>query len=1085
MPKRTDMKKVLVIGSGPIIIGQAAEFDYSGSQACKSLKEEGIEVVLVNSNPATIMTDSETADKIYIEPITPDFVKKIIEKEKPDGILASLGGQTGLNMAVELSNDGILDRMGIELLGTSLMSIRKAEDRELFKETMQKINERVPNSIIVNTLPDAVAFVEKVGFPIIIRPAYTLGGTGGGIAENMEEFKYICGKGLKLSMIHQVLLEQSVAGWKEIEFEVMRDGADNCIIICSMENFDPVGVHTGDSIVVAPCQTLSDVEYQMLRSASIKIIRALEIKGGCNIQFALDPNSYEYVVIEVNPRVSRSSALASKATGYPIARVTSKIAIGMNLDEIRNSVTKNTFACFEPAIDYIVTKVPRWPFDKFTAADRSLGTQMKATGEVMAIGRTFEESLLKAIDSLDIKLNYQLGLKLFDNKSIDELLEILRSPRDERIFAMFKALQKGISVQQIVDITKVDSFFVHKLDNIVKVAEEVTNAGIAWLDYDLYIRAKKIGFGDSYIANLVNVPLDTVLDLRLKYPIKPVYKIVDTCAGEFEAVTPYYYSTYEERDDVIVSDKRKVLVVGSGPIRIGQGIEFDYCSVHSVRTLKELGIESIIINNNPETVSTDFDTSDKLYFEPLTKECLLDIIEKENPEGIIVQFGGQTAINLAETLHKEGVKILGTSVESIDVAEDRDKFLKLLDDLNIPIPEGSTAFSYEDAKVIANRIGYPVLVRPSYVLGGRAMEIVYNDKSLEEYMKMAVGLSASSRHPILIDKYINGTEAEVDGICDGNEVLIPGIFQHIERAGVHSGDSIAVYPPHTLSRKIKDTIADYTMKLAKALKTVGLFNIQFVIDRDEKVYVIEVNPRASRTIPVMSKITGIPMVNVATKLIMGETLRSLGYQPGLAKESAFTAVKAPVFSFAKLTTVDTFLGPEMKSTGEVMGVDRDYRHALYKALIATGLSLPTGGNVLLATGERDQADCIVISSRLHKLGFKLLAIEDTYGYLRAEGLPVELVQECNILDLIKGDSVSLVVSTPAKEGIPGRLGFTIRRTSMEYNTPCITSLDTTNAVLDVLEHLSDHKDVGIYALDEYSVQSQMEASPHTPSLRAK
>ncbi len=1068
MPKRIDIKKVLVIGSGPIIIGQAAEFDYSGTQACKSLKEEGIEVVLVNSNPATIMTDSETADKIYIEPITLDFVKKIIEKEKPDGILASLGGQTGLNMAVELSNDGILDRMGIELLGTSLMSIKKAEDRELFKETMNSINEKVPHSAIVNTLKDAVAFVEKVGFPIIIRPAYTLGGTGGGIAENMEEFKYICGKGLKLSMIHQVLLEQSVAGWKEIEFEVMRDGADNCIIICSMENFDPVGVHTGDSIVVAPCQTLSDIEYQMLRSASIKIIRALEIKGGCNIQFALDPNSYEYVVIEVNPRVSRSSALASKATGYPIARVTSKIAIGMNLDEIRNSVTKNTYACFEPTIDYIVTKVPRWPFDKFTAADRSLGTQMKATGEVMAIGRTFEESLLKAIDSLDIKLNYQLGLKLFDNKTVDELLEILRSPRDERIFAIFKALQKGINVEQIVEITKVDSFFVSKLENIVKVAEDVTNAGIAWLDYDLYIRAKKIGFGDSYIANLVNVPLDTILDLRTKYPIKPVYKIVDTCAGEFEAVTPYYYSTYEERDDVVVSDKRKVLVVGSGPIRIGQGIEFDYCSVHSVRTLKELGIESIIINNNPETVSTDFDTSDKLYFEPLTKECLLDIIEKEKPEGIIVQFGGQTAINLAETLHKEGVTILGTSIESIDIAEDRDKFLKLLDDLNIPIPEGSTAFSFDEARVIADRIGYPVLVRPSYVLGGRAMEIVYNEKSLEEYMEMATDLAASSKHPILIDKYINGTEAEVDGICDGEEVLIPGIFQHIERAGVHSGDSIAVYPPHTLSKKIKDTIADYTMKLAKALKTVGLFNIQFVIDQNDKVYVIEVNPRASRTIPVMSKITGIPMVNVATKLIMGQTLRNLGYKPGLAAETEFTAVKAPVFSFAKLSTVDTFLGPEMKSTGEVMGVDRDYRRALYKALIATGLSLPTGGSVLIASGERDMEDCIVISSRFHKLGFKLLAVEEPFGYLNRTGLPVELVPEDNIMDLIKSDRVSLVISTPSKESITGRLGFAIRRTSMEYNTPCITSLDTTNAVLDVLEHLSGNNDVGIYSLDEYS-----------------
>ncbi len=1069
MPKRTDIKKVLVIGSGPIIIGQAAEFDYSGTQACKSLKEEGIEVVLVNSNPATIMTDAETADKVYIEPITLDFVKQIIEKEKPDGILASLGGQTGLNMAVQLANDGILDRLGIELLGTSLQSIRKAEDRELFKNTMQEIGEKVPHSTIVNNLKDAVAFVEKVGFPIIIRPAYTLGGSGGGIAENMEEFRYICGKGLKLSLINQVLLEQSVAGWKEIEYEVMRDGADNCIIICNMENFDPVGVHTGDSIVTAPSQTLSDVEYQMLRSASIKIIRALEIKGGCNIQFALDPNSFEYVVIEVNPRVSRSSALASKATGYPIARVTAKIAIGLNLDEIKNTVTQNTFACFEPAIDYIVTKVPRWPFDKFTLADRSLGTQMKATGEVMAIGRTFEESLLKAIDSLDVKLNYQLGLKLFENKTTDELREVLKFPRDERVFAIFKALQKGFTVEEIVDLTKVDSFFIHKLQNIVRLAEEVTNAGIAWLDYDLYIRAKKIGFGDSYIANLVNVPLDTILDLRKKYPIKPVYKIVDTCAGEFEAVTPYYYSTYEERDDVIVTDKEKVLVIGSGPIRIGQGIEFDYCSVHSVRTLKELGIESIIINNNPETVSTDFDTSDKLYFEPLTKECVLDIIEKENPLGVIVQFGGQTAINLAEPLHREGVRILGTSVDSIDVAEDRDKFLKLLEELHIPIPEGSTAFSVDQARTIANRIGYPVLVRPSYVLGGRAMEIVYNNESLEEYMQMAVDLSAG--HPILIDKYIVGREAEVDGICDGEEVLIPGIFEHIERAGVHSGDSIAVYPPHTLSQRIKETIADYTMRLAKALKTVGLFNIQFVIDSDDKVYVIEVNPRASRTIPIMSKITGIPMVNVATKLIMGKTLRSLGYKPGLAKETVFTAVKAPVFSFSKLVTVDTFLGPEMKSTGEVMGVDRDYHHALYKAFIASGLTMPTGGNVLIAASEIDREDCTRIAARFIDLGFKIIAAEDTFEYLSLAGIPALSAPGDGILDYIKGDSVSLVISTPTKSGISGKMGYTIRRTSMEYNTPCLSSLDTANAVLDVLEHVAGEDKTNIYALDEYSVRA--------------
>ena len=1069
MPKRTDIKKVLVIGSGPIVIGQAAEFDYSGTQACKSLKEEGIEVVLVNSNPATIMTDRETADKIYIEPITLDFVKKIIEREKPDGILASLGGQTGLNMAVQLATDGILDRLAIELLGTSLQSIKKAEDRELFKNTMQEIDENVPHSTIVNTLEDAIAFIEEVGFPIIIRPAYTLGGSGGGIVDNMEEFKYICSKGLKLSLINQVLLEQSVAGWKEIEYEVMRDGADNCIIICNMENFDPVGVHTGDSIVVAPSQTLSDIEYQMLRSASIKIIRALEIKGGCNIQFALNPNSFEYVVIEVNPRVSRSSALASKATGYPIARVAAKIAIGLNLDEIKNSVTQNTYACFEPSLDYIVTKVPRWPFDKFTTADRSLGTQMKATGEVMAIGRTFEESLLKAIDSLDIKLNYQLGLKLFDNKTTDELREVLRYPRDERIFAIFKALQKGITVEEIADLTKVDRFFIHKLQNIVLLAEEVTNAGIAWLDYDLYIRAKKIGFGDSYIANLVHVPLDTVLELREKYPIKPVYKIVDTCAGEFEAVTPYYYSTYEEKDDVIVTDNKKVLVIGSGPIRIGQGIEFDYCSVHSVRTLKELGIESIIINNNPETVSTDFDTSDKLYFEPLTKECVLDIIRKEKPLGVIVQFGGQTAINLAEPLHKEGVKILGTTVESIDIAEDRDKFLKLLEKLDIPIPEGRTAFDLKQARIIANNIGYPVLVRPSYVLGGRAMEIVYNDKSLEEYMKMAVDLSA--KHPVLIDKYINGKEAEVDGICDGEEVLIPGIFEHIERAGVHSGDSIAVYPPHTLSQKIKDTITDYTMKLAKALKTIGLFNIQFVIDSNDKVYVIEVNPRASRTIPIMSKITGIPMVNVATRLIMGETLRSLGYKPGLAKETEFTAVKAPVFSFSKLLTVDTFLGPEMKSTGEVMGVDRDYHHALFKAFIASGLSMPTGGSVLIAAGERDKEDCIKIASRFLKLGFNLIAAEDTHEYLAKAGINALCVPGDSIMDYIKGDTVSLVISTPAKEGISGKLGFTIRRTSMEYNTPCLSSLDTANAVLEVLEHMAGEKNADIYSLDEYSIQT--------------
>ncbi|ABN53089.1 MAG TPA: carbamoyl-phosphate synthase large subunit [Hungateiclostridium thermocellum] len=1066
MPKIDKIKKVLVIGSGPIVIGQAAEFDYSGTQACKALREEGIEVVLVNSNPATIMTDTQSADRVYIEPITLDFVKKIIRREKPDGILASLGGQTGLNMAIQLAEDGILDEMGIELLGTSLESIRKAEDRELFKKTMQEIGEKVPLSTIATDLDSAVKFAEEVGFPIIIRPAYTLGGTGGGIAHNMEEFKYICGKGLKLSLIHQVLLEQSVAGWKEIEYEVIRDGADNSIIICNMENFDPVGVHTGDSIVVAPCQTLSDVEAQMLRAASLKIIRALNIKGGCNIQYALNPNSFEYVVIEVNPRVSRSSALASKATGYPIARVAAKIAIGLNLDEIKNSVTHTTYACFEPSIDYVVTKVPRWPFDKFSNADRSLGTQMKATGEVMAIGRTFEESLLKAIDSLDIKMNYQLGLSLFDNKSVEELLDFIKTPSDERIFAISKALQKGVSPEEISNITKIDIFFIKKLEKIVKVAEEIKNAGIAWLDYDLYYKAKKTGFGDSYIANLINVPLDTILELRNKYPIRPVYKMVDTCAGEFEAVTPYYYSTYEETDEVVVSGKKKVIVIGSGPIRIGQGIEFDYCSVHSVKTLKEMGFEAIIINNNPETVSTDFDTSDKLYFEPLTKECVLDIIEKEKPLGVIVQFGGQTSINLAGTLAKEGVNILGTSVESIDIAEDRDRFLNLLEELGIPLPEGDTAFSYEEAKAIAQRIGYPVLVRPSYVLGGRAMEVVYNDETLKEYMQLAVGLATN--HPVLIDKYIEGKEVEVDGICDGEDVLIPGIMEHIERAGVHSGDSISIYPPQTLDDETKNTIVDYTIRLAKALKIVGLFNIQFVIDRHSKVYVIEVNPRASRTVPVMSKVTGIPMVDVATKFIMGYKMRDLGYTPGLYKESEFVAVKAPVFSFSKLTTVDTFLGPEMKSTGEVMGIAKDYHIALYKALVASGIKIPSGGNVLLSIADRDKTECIEIAQALSDLGFNLVASEGTYTNLSGVGIEVDMVTDDEMIEMIKKDKISLVINTPTRGKIPERHGFILRRTAIEYNIPCITSLDTARSMISILEHMTSGEEIEIYSLDEYS-----------------
>lgn len=1065
MPKRKDIKKVMVIGSGPIIIGQAAEFDYSGTQACRSLKEEGVEVVLINSNPATIMTDVDVADKVYIEPITLDFIKKIIYKEKPDGILASIGGQTALNMAVELSEDGILEELNVKLLGTTLESIQRAEDRELFKATMEEVGEKVAVSSIVTTLEDGLDFANKVGFPIIIRPAYTLGGTGGGIANNLDEFKDIASRGLKLSMIHQILVEQSVAGWKEIEYEIMRDNADNCIVICNMENFDPVGVHTGDSIVVAPSQTLSDVEYQMLRSASIKIIRALKINGGCNIQFALNPNSMEYVVIEVNPRVSRSSALASKATGYPIARVTAKIALGLNLDEIKNSITENTYACFEPALDYVVTKVPRWPFDKFGDANRALGTQMKATGEVMAIGRNFEESLLKAIDSLDVKLDYQLGLELFEDKSIDELIEFIKEQSDERIFAISKALQKGVSVEEIINITKIDYFFIKKLQKIVTLAEEIKSNSIDEIDYELMNRAKKIGFGDSYIGNLLNVSTEEVTKRRKEFNLHPVYKMVDTCAGEFEATTPYYYSTYEEKNDAEVSSRQKVIVIGSGPIRIGQGIEFDYCSVHSVQTLKEKGIESIIINNNPETVSTDFDISDGLYFEPLTSESVLDIIEREKPMGVIVQFGGQTAINLAASLQKADVNILGTDLESIDMAEDREKFLKLLQSLDIPIPNGSAAHFVEDALSIANKIGYPVLVRPSYVIGGRAMEIVYSDKEMQEYMKLAV--DALKEHPVLIDKYIMGKEVEVDGISDGVNVLIPGIMEHIERAGVHSGDSMSVYPPITLSKDTKEVIVDYTIKLAKVLKIKGLFNIQFVIDEEDKVHIIEVNPRASRTVPILTKVTGIPMVKLATDIILGNNLENMGYTPGLVEESSLVAVKVPVFSFSKLTMVDTFLGPEMKSTGEVMGVDKSLGKALYKGLLASGVKILKEGNVLLSIAERDKEESLQLSMKVLNLGYKLFATENTYTYLKEQDINVTLIPMKEVSQQIKENKLQMIINTPTKGKVSSREGFLLRRTAMEYNLPCITSLDTVNAIIKALSSFNEKNEIEIYSLDQY------------------
>lgn len=1057
MPKREDLQKIMVIGSGPIVIGQAAEFDYSGTQACKALREEGYEVVLINSNPATIMTDEEMADRVYIEPITLDVITKILRKERPQGIIATLGGQTGLNMAVELADSGILDELNIELLGTSLESIKLAEDRELFKATMERIGEKIARSCIASTLAEALVFADEAGFPIIVRPAYTLGGTGGGIAHNIEELKNITAQGLSFSMISQVLLEQSVAGYKEIEYEVMRDANDNCIVVCNMENFDPVGIHTGDSIVLAPSQTLSDKEYQMLRSASIKIIRALNIKGGCNIQFALNPDNYDYVVIEVNPRVSRSSALASKATGYPIARAAAKIAVGYGLDEITNPITGQTCACFEPTLDYVVTKVPRWPFDKFVTATRTLGTQMKATGEVMAIGRNLEESLLKAIDSLDVKLDYQLGMKSIASWSDEELENSLKNPDDERIFVISEALDRGYTVDDIFEITKIDKFFISKLKNIVSIAATLKQHTIDTLPVDLLKKCKRYGFGDSYIANLIGSQEAAVKALRIALGIRPTYKMVDTCAGEFEAKTPYYYSCYDTVDESRDSGRKKVVVLGSGPIRIGQGIEFDYCSVHSVLALAELGLESIIINSNPETVSTDFDTSDKLYFEPLTRECVLDVIEREKPEGVIVQFGGQTAINLAAPLAKVGVKILGTSVDGIDRAENRERFLKALEKLGIPVPAGATAFSLVDAKIIAQRIGFPVLVRPSYVLGGRAMEIVYNERELTEYMTAAV--KVSPEHPVLIDKYLIGKEVETDGICDGDDALIVGVMEHIERAGVHSGDSFAVYPTQTLSEQTKQTIVDYAMRIGVELGIKGLYNIQFVVDADGTVFVLEVNPRASRTVPILSKITGVPMVAAATRIMLGETLLGLELGTGLYKESRLITVKAPVFSFSKMTTVDIFLGPEMKSTGEVMGTDTTFLAALKKAFVASGVHPPRSDlPVLFSITDRDKQEAAGIARQLRQMGFSIVCTDHTHSYFSEQGIDCSLVTKDDVIMALKDRKVGMVINTHTRGKLMGRLGFVMRRTAMEFNVPCITSMDTLSALLSVMsaKNIEEH-----------------------------
>lgn len=1051
MPKRTDISKILVIGSGPIIIGQAAEFDYAGTQACLALREEGYEVVLVNSNPATIMTDREIADKVYIEPITYEFLARILRKEQPDAILPTLGGQTGLNMAMELSKSGILEELGIELLGTKLSAIDQAEDRDLFKQLMEDLNQPIPESTIINTVDAAVDFANEIGYPVIVRPAFTLGGTGGGMCNNEEELRQIAENGLTLSPVTQCLIERSIAGFKEIEYEVMRDSADNAIVVCNMENFDPVGIHTGDSIVFAPSQTLSDIEYQMLRDASLSIIRALKIEGGCNVQLALDPNSFNYYVIEVNPRVSRSSALASKATGYPIAKLAAKIAVGLTLDEMKNPVTGTTYAEFEPALDYVVAKIPRWPFDKFETGERLLGTQMKATGEVMAIGRNIEESLLKAVRSLEIGC---IHVEVPELSQVDDALLMNRivKAQDDRLFYLADALRRGFTIEELHQMTKIDLFFLDKLLHIIEIEQQLKETV---KDVDTLRLAKQNGFADKKIAELWQMTMEEVRQFRLANQIKPVYKMVDTCAAEFESSTPYFYSTYEFENESIRSPKDSVLVLGSGPIRIGQGVEFDYATVHSVKAIQKAGYEAVIMNSNPETVSTDFSISDKLYFEPLTIEDVLNVIELEQPIGVIVQFGGQTAINLAEQLVKNGVNILGTQIEDLDRAENRDLFEQALKDLNIPQPPGDTATNKAEAVEIAKRIGYPVLVRPSYVLGGRAMEIVQNQADLEDYMENAV--KASPEHPVLVDRYLVGKECEVDAISDGKNVLIPGIMEHIERAGVHSGDSMAVYPPQTLSPEQIQTIEDYTKRLAIGLNCVGMMNIQFVI-HDDQVYVIEVNPRASRTVPFLSKVTGIPMAQVATRAILGEDLVEMGYPNGLYPTSENVHIKAPVFSFTKLLKVDTYLGPEMKSTGEVLGSDKNLEKALYKAFEASGLHIPSFGTVLFTIADDSKEEALSLANRFVEIGFSILATSGTAKYFEQNGIKCKTVakihqaSEKHVIDYIRDGSLQMVINTMDKNRQNNAEdGFHIRRESVEHGVPLFTSLDTADAILKVME----------------------------------
>ena len=1054
MPKNPDVKKVMVIGSGPIVIGQAAEFDYAGTQACRSLKEEGIEVVLVNSNPATIMTDRDIADKVYIEPLTARVLEQIIERERPDSILPTLGGQAGLNLGMELEESGFLAAHNVRLLGTTAATIRKAEDRQEFKDTMEKIGEPCAASLVVENVEDGVAFTNTIGYPVVLRPAYTLGGSGGGIAHNQLELEEILENGLRLSRVGQVLVERCIAGWKEIEYEVMRDSAGNCITVCNMENIDPVGVHTGDSIVVAPSQTLSDKEYQMLRTSALNIISELNITGGCNVQFALHPTSFEYCVIEVNPRVSRSSALASKATGYPIAKVAAKIALGYTLDEIKNAITGKTYASFEPALDYCVVKMPRLPFDKFITAKRTLTTQMKATGEVMSICTNFEGALMKAIRSLEQHVDC---LRSYDFSALDEdaLLRRMERVDDQRIYVIAEALRKGISYDTIYDITKIDRWFIDKLAVIVEMEHALETQP---LTVELLKEAKRIEFPDNVIAGLTGKNEREIREMRYANSIVAAFKMVDTCAAEFEASTPYYYSCYDGVNEAVETNPpKKVLVLGSGPIRIGQGIEFDYCSVHATWALSKAGYETIIVNNNPETVSTDFDIADKLYFEPLTPEDVENIVNIEKPDGAVVQFGGQTAIKLTESLMKMGVPILGTKAEDVDAAEDRELFDRILEQTQIPRAAGGTVYTAEEAKAVANRLGYPVLVRPSYVLGGQGMQIALSDEEIEEFMEIINRIAQD--HPILVDKYLQGKELEVDAVCDGTDILIPGIMEHIERTGVHSGDSISVYPAHTITDKVKETIAEYTRRLAKALHVKGLINIQFIAVGEE-VFVIEVNPRSSRTVPYISKVTGIPIVDLATEVIIGKTIRELGYEPGLQKEADYVAVKMPVFSFEKIRGAEISLGPEMKSTGECLGIAKTFNEALYKAFLGAGIDLPKHKRMIITVKDADKGEAIEIGRRFEALGYTIYATRSTAKALNDAGVKAKKVNKIQqesptVMDLILGHKIDLVIDTPTQGRDKSRDGFLIRRVSIETGVNCITALDTAKALATSLESRDD------------------------------